>query len=108
MAKRSITSSLPARKDRIVLVSTAAYSPAHHALLEQLVARNIELFCAAGVDCASWEDAMDAVRDSYAHERARDDVLMTTQHEGEPVEEVVAYAKNYPGNEHSTIEVIEV
>jgi hypothetical protein len=95
------------RPRKIVLVSTSGYSAARDdPLLEELIARKIELFCAVGVDAEKWEDAVDWLcigsNGSGVHH------IITTSHVGESEQEVVQFAQTFATECSHEVEVIRV
>jgi len=95
----------------VVLVSNQRYSDGHQAQLRQLLDEGIDLFCASGSESESWEDAMDWL----CVELAADGTLPgafcnTTSHPGQPLDEVVAFARqwNELKGEPPDVRVIEI
>lgn len=91
---------------RVVLVSKQGYDESHDSLLEELIARRIEVFCAVGKDCQLWEEAMDELLVGPHGEG--DHLILTTAHPDESVEDVVEFAKSLVLKAPSDVEVIEV
>ena len=91
---------------KIVLVSRRGYDPSSDALLRELIARRIELFCAVGRQCGVWERAMDELVIGPTGEG--DWHVTTTSHPGETVAAVVAFAEQWTLDEPSETEVIEI
>lgn len=82
------------------------YDRAHDALLEKLLDRKIALFCAVGVDCRTWEDAMDWTY--IGPDGASRGFVVTTSHPDESLADVVAFAEAWHLDEPSPVEIIEV
>jgi len=82
-------------KRKIVLFSKSGYSSAQDALLESFLANPPAIFCAVGIDCQKWEDAMDFLCETRGGDYLS---VVTTSHPDESVEEVISFANNWPGN----------
>lgn len=82
---------MTAHARKVVLVSHGGYRAEHDALLSELLARRIEIFCAVGKDCQRWEDVMDEMVVGPADGRPH--FVLTTSHPDESVDEVVAFAR---------------
>jgi hypothetical protein len=91
---------------KVVLVSRSTYRSDHDALLNSLLRRRILLFCAVGVDCERWEEAMDWV--CVGPDGGGDRDVVTTSHPRESVSEVVEFARNFVLGEPSDVEIVEV
>ncbi len=75
-------------------------------MLLALIERSISLFCAAGLDCVSWEDAFDGLlTDSGVQDSHH---ISTTSHTGAATEEVLAFARAWPIEGSKDGELIEV
>jgi hypothetical protein len=92
--------------NKIVLHARVPYAAAHAPLLRELLARNIALFCAVGVDCRAWEDAMDWTCIGPDGESLG--FVVTTSHPTESLEAVIAFAEAWVGDEPGGVEVVEV
>jgi hypothetical protein len=92
------------RKGAVVLVSKTGYKKEHDSLLQSLIERNIQLFCAVGKNCREWEDAIDCLYISNETGRYKESVLLTTSHPDESVQDVIEFASL----SETDIEVIEV
>lgn len=80
----------------IVLHSTRPYSEACLSLLRGLLGQGPDLFAAVGVDCESWEDAMDWLCiDLDARGEQPGAFCNTTSHPGEALADVVAFAEQW-------------
>lgn len=91
---------------RIVLHASVPYTRAHDALLEQLLARRIALFCAVGVDCQAWEDAMDWT--CIGPDGESRGFVLTTSPPDESLADVVAFAAAMHLDGPRDVEVIDV
>lgn len=91
---------------KIVLHTRVSYDPRFDAFLRGLLARKIVLFCAVGVDCAAWEEAMDWACIGPAGEALG--IVVTTSHPGETVAEVVEFAEMFRTDAPSVVEIIEL
>ena len=91
---------------KIVLHARVPYGRAHDALLHQLLVRKIALFCAVGVDCCAWEDAMDWT--CIGPDGESRGFVVTTSHPDESLADVVAFAEAWHLDEPSSVEIIEV
>lgn len=92
---------------KVVLVSTNDYVASRdEAILRELLASRIELFCVVGRDAGAWEDALDwmCVGTSGMDEH----FITTTAHVGESVEEVIAFAEQFSTDKEGDVEVIYV
>lgn len=90
---------------KIVLVSASGYSPERDdALLRDLLAARIELFCAVGIDAEKWEDALDwtCIGDDGLGEY----VVVTTSHKDESLDEVVAFAEAFKTRVPHSLQVV--
>jgi len=79
---------------RVVLISESGYNPSNVAILDSILDQGIQLFCVVGKDCQDWENAMDDLLESRSGEFLD---VVTTCHSNESVEEVMAFASNWPG-----------
>jgi hypothetical protein len=92
---------------KVVLVSTNGYSPnPHDALLQNLVARKIEVFCAVGVEADKWEDALDWL--CVGEDGSGTHFILTSAHLGESEEEVIEFASGLQTSQPSEVEVVRV
>jgi len=89
---------------KIVLVSKSGYNARHVPLLEGLIQRHIELFCAVGKDCTLWEDVMDEV--CAGPSGVEGHLITTSSHPDQSVEEVIEFAKQWRAVEDQSVEVI--
>jgi len=96
----------PSSARKIVLLSRSGYHPRHDGLLLHLLSRRILLFCAVGEQCEEWEEAMDEL--CVGSLGAPSWLVTTTSHPGEPMEEVLAFARLWVTDEPTDVEVIEV
>jgi hypothetical protein len=95
----------PAAK-KIVLHARVPYERAHDLLLQQLPDRKIALFCAVGVDCCAWEDAMDWT--CIGPDGESRGFVVTTSHPEESLADAIAFAEAWTLDEPSGVEIIEV
>ena len=94
--------------NKVVLVSHSGYSEEHNALLQELIENKIELFCAVGVDCEDWEDAMDCICvELDANGIIPGAFCTTTSHPNESVDDAIQFAENWSqgANELKIIEI---
>jgi hypothetical protein len=92
---------------KVVLVSTNGYVASRDdALLQELLASKIELFCVVGRDAEVWEDALDWMCVGTAGEGKH--FITTTAHAGESVEEVIAFAEQFSSDKEGDVEVLYV
>ena len=91
---------------KVVLVSRSGYESSHDAMLQSLIDRRIELFCAVGEDCELWEEIMDEL--VVGPDGKGKWTVTTTSHPGESVAEVIEFASQFILDEPSEVEVIEV
>ena len=90
---------------KIVLVSASGYSPERDdALLRDLLAARIELFCAVGVDVEKWEDAVDWT--CIGEDGLDKYVIVTTSHKDESLAEVVAFADAFETRVPHSVQVV--
>lgn len=95
-----------AHSGKIVLLSKFGYrSERDDAFLRELLEDRIELFCVLGQDSYKWEDAVDWM--CVGEDGNGQHLIITTCHQNESLEEVVAFAKMFKtGHEHA-VQVIE-
>ena len=87
---------------KVVLVSTQEYKPSlHDALLKELLARKIELFCAVGVDADKLEDALDWL--CVGDDGTGTHFILTSSHLEESEEEVVEFARSLHTGQPSVV-----
>lgn len=91
---------------KVVLHTRVSYSKAYDALLRELLDRKIALFCAVGVDCCAWEDAMDWTCIGPDGESLG--FVVTSSHPKESLADAVAFAEAWQLDEPSSVEIIEV
>ena len=90
---------------KIVLVSAAGYRPERDdALLRDLLAARIELFCAVGVAPEEWEDALDW--SCIGGDGLGEYVIITTSHKDESLAEVVAFAEAFETRMPHSVQVV--
>ena len=94
---------------KVVLNSINGYSKEHDGLLRNLIDSKVLLFSAVGKDCALWHDIMDELFVGNG-DIERDFFMITTWHNNETLDDVLAFAKafhiDYPDNE--TVQIIEI
>jgi len=93
---------------KVILLSISGYSAENDALLSQLINEKIRLFCAAGKDCAIWEESMDALFVGEGDEK--DFEMMTTSHPNETFDEVMQFAETFriEGIDNKAVTVIQI
>lgn len=91
---------------KIVLLSKSGYrSEQDDEFLRELLQDRIELFCVLGQDADKWEDALDWI--CIGEDGSGQHLIITTCHQNESLEEVVAFAQMFKtGHEHS-VQVVE-
>lgn len=90
---------------KIVLVSASGYRPQRDdALLRDLLAARIELFCAVGVDAEKWEEALDWT--CVGEDGLGEYVIVTTSHIDESPAEVVAFAEAFETRVPHSVQVV--
>ena len=93
---------------KVIISTDLEYSKNHENILAELFNRKIELFCACGKHCESWEEAMDL----YITDPIRMDSnhhITTTSHPDESFDEVLNFAEVWPTNNgNSTVEVLKL
>jgi hypothetical protein len=90
---------------KVVLHARVPYDRAHDELLRRLRDRGVVLFCAVGVDCRAWEDAMDWTCIGPNGEELG--FVVTTSHPDESLADVVAFAEAWHLDEPSPVEIVE-
>ena len=85
---------------KVVLHARVAYDRTHDALLQRLLDRKIALFCAVGVDCGAWEDAMDWM--CIGPDGEIRGFVVTSSHPDESLAEVVAFAEAWTSTSRAT------
>ena len=101
-----MTRAVTSAAKKVVLHTRVAYDRTHDALLQRLLDRKIALFCAVGVDCCAWEDAMDWM--CIGPDGASRGFVVTTSHPDESLAEVIAFAEAWTLDEPSRVSIIEV
>lgn len=90
---------------KIVLVSASGYRPERDdALLRDMLAARIELFCAVGVDAERWEEALDWT--CVGEDGLGEYVIVTTSHIDESPAEVVAFAEAFETRVPHSVQVV--
>lgn len=90
---------------KIVLVSASGHKPQRDdALLRDLLAARIELFCVVGVDAAKWEEALDWT--CIGEDGLGEYVIVTTSHVDESLAEVVAFAEAFETRAPHSVQVV--
>ena len=91
---------------KVILVSSVIYESGYDELLESLVKRNIELFCAVGKDCEKWEEALDWL---CVGDDGRGTVFInTTSHPKESLEKVIDFANQWKIKGSGKIQIIRI
>ncbi|BDU37352.1 hypothetical protein [Vibrio nigripulchritudo] len=90
---------------KVVLVTKSSYSPEADDLLLELLENGAKLICIVGVDCSTWEDALDelAVGDGsqvYG--------VTTTSHPAESESDVIEFADLFALSENSRVKVVRI
>jgi hypothetical protein len=98
------SSNLNAKK--VILITDQKYSSEHDEMLNALIERKIELFCAVGKDCEKWEEALDWLCIGENGEEIG--YVTTTSHPKESLEDVKAFAKEWKTEGSNDIEVINI
>jgi len=98
--------SLNLKANKVILISSTQYSTEHDEILKSLIKRKIVLFCAVGVDCENWEEALDWLCIGKNGEGTH--IINTTSHPGETLEEVKDFAKAWETEDESDIQIIEI
>ena len=94
---------------KIVLISRSGYSKDHDTLLKELIESGIELFCAVGIDCEKWEEAMDWICVELDANNINPGVCCTTtSHPDESIEDAIFFAENWSGEKNGKVEIIEI
>ncbi len=79
-----------------VLISESNYADLHRPLLRQILDEGADLFAVVGIDCASWEDAMDWLCVELVISGELPGAFCnTTSHPDESVDEVMAFANQW-------------
>lgn len=93
-----------AHAGKIVLLSNSGYHPERDdAFLQRLLDDRIALFCVLGVDAEQWEDALDGL--FLANDEVDGYVIITTSHQQESLDQVIAFARHF---NTGTVHAIEV
>jgi len=90
---------------KFVLVSDTGYQQKHDGLLRSLLDEGYELFCAVGVDCGLWEEAMDDVAVGDGDDSWN---ITTTSHPGEAENDVIEFAKTFSISGASGVDVVRI
>ena len=92
---------------KVILVSSKTYSPKFEYILNELIDREIQLFCAVGKDCAKWEDAIDWIYVEKNNNKKYH--ITTTCHPDESLEEVKEFAQLFSIEANcNKVQVIEI
>ena len=94
------------KANKVILISSTQYSSEHDELLKSLIKRKIVLFCAVGVDCENWEEALDWL--CIGEDGKGKYITNTTSHPAENLEEVKEFAKAWETEGESVIQIIEI
>ena len=90
---------------KVVLVSSNGYNASRDdALLQSLVSRKIEVFCAVGVEANEWEDALDWL--CVGGDGRGTHFILTSAHPDEREEEVIEFAMSIQTSQPSEVEVV--
>jgi hypothetical protein len=96
VAPESVLPDVVFQPSKIIVVLDAAVSPAWQGLVSDWIVHTGCLYMMAwGVDCSSWDDSVDCANlEQFDYGEIPDDrFVMTTWHEGEPLDDVFWYAK---------------
>ena len=90
---------------KIVLLSNKKYSAESDDFLLSLINQGCELICFVGLDCESWEEAMDELAIGDGSDPK---YITTTSHPAESLDEVINMAKHMKTGGFNNINVVEV
>ena len=80
----------------VILKSSKPYSPEYESILISIIEQGTDLFATVGVDCVSWEDAMDWLCvDMEVSGKLPGAFCNTTSHPSESFAEVQAFAEQW-------------
>ena len=90
---------------KVVLVAESNYSSDSDEFLLKILADGARLICVTGVDCCTWEDAIDelAVGDGS---QVFD--VITTSHPNEPELEVIEFACSFSLVKNSVVKIVRI